>query len=167
MKKLKGTQNYHTLPQELVLNSQHYHETSDIIEKLNYYFTTISEKLKDEHPQESIPFEFTKLKIYVETKLPGNVRFHIPLMKQSGLLSIISTVDVKKAAWLDGITAKLLQSSAETVCPSLLKVINRSIAFGKFPNSLKLAKPIPVYKSEPQNDPSNYRPISILLFCQR
>ena len=83
-------------------------------------------------------------------------------MKQSDLLSIISTLDVKKATGLDGITAKILKSSAETVCPSLLKIINISIASGKFSNSLKLAKLIPVYKSGPQNDPSYYRPISIL-----
>ena len=55
-----------------------------------------------------------KLKTHVETKLPENVRFHIPLMKRSDLLSIIRT-DVKKATGLDGITAKILKSSAETV----------------------------------------------------
>ena len=58
VKKLKETQNDHSLSQELVLNSQHCHETVDMIEILNYYFTTVSEKLKDEHPQESIPFGF-------------------------------------------------------------------------------------------------------------
>ena len=45
-------------------------------------------------------------------------------MKRSDLLSIISTLDVKKATGLDGITTKILKSSAETVCPSLLKIIH-------------------------------------------
>ena len=102
------------------------------------------------------------LKTYVETKLPRNVRFHIPQMKRSDLLAIICTHDVKKATGLDGITAKIFKSSAETVCQSLLKIVNKGIASGKFRNSLKLAKLIPVYKRGPQNDPSNYRPISIL-----
>lgn len=157
MKNIKGTQNNHTLPEGLVFNNQAYYETSEIIENLNHYFATISEKLKHEHPPESIPFDFTKLNTYVETKLYGNVRFHIPQMKRSDLLSIISTLDVKKATGLDGIIAKILKSSAETVCPSSLKIVNISIASGKFPNSF-----IPVFKSGPQNDPSNYRPISIL-----
>ena len=42
--------------------------------------------------------------------------------------------------------------------------MNKSIADGVFPNSLKLAKVIPIYKSEDRSLISNYRPISILLF---
>ena len=89
-------------------------------------------------------------------------------MKRSDLLSIISTLDVKKATRLDGITAKILKSSGETVCPSLLKILYISIASGLFPNSLKLAThTVPVYKSGPQNDPLLTDRSPFFLFCQK
>ena len=42
--------------------------------------------------------------------------------------------------------------------------INKSIAQGKFPNKLKLAKVLPVYKNEDEQMIQNYRPISVLPF---
>ena len=83
-------------------------------------------------------------------------------MKNTDLLSIIGSFDTMKATRLDGITAKILKKSAKTVSPSLLTIINISISTGQFPDALKVAKIIPVHKSGQQNDPSNYRPISIL-----
>ena len=43
---------------------------------------------------------------------------------------------------------------------SLTFLINRSINQGIFPNELKPAKVIPIYKSDDKADISNYRPIS-------
>ena len=94
--------------------------------------------------------------------MPSNVKFQIPLMKLPDLISIIGSLDASKAIGLDGITAKILKSSTDIVCPSLLKIINISISTGIFPECLKQAKLIPVHKSGPYNDPANYRPISIL-----
>jgi hypothetical protein len=41
--------------------------------------------------------------------------------------------------------------------------MNNSIKNGSFPNKLKEAYVLPIYKNEPKEDPNNYRPISILL----
>ena len=90
------------------------------------------------------------------------MKFQIPLMKLPDLISIIGSLDASKVTGLDGITAKILKSSTEIICPSLLKIINISISTGIFPECLKQAKVIPVHKSGPYNDPANYRPISIL-----
>ncbi len=46
--------------------------------------------------------------------------------------------------------------------PSITKLINKSIATGIFPNQLKLAKVFPIFKGGTKENPSNYRPISIL-----
>ena len=37
-----------------------------------------------------------------------------------------------------------------------------SIKTGKYPDHLKIAKVIPIFKKGSNNDPNNYRPISIL-----
>ena len=52
--------------------------------------------------------------------------------------------------------------SAEVISPTLLRIINNSISSGHFPETLKIAKILPIHKGGAKNDPSNYRPISIL-----
>ena len=55
-----------------------------------------------------------------------------------------------------------MKTSAETVAPTLLEIINLSLINGQFPESLKLAKIKPIHKGGTKSDPSNYRPISVL-----
>ena len=57
-----------------------------------------------------------------------------------------------------------MKSAVYVVCPTLLEIIDQSISSGKFPDSLKLAKIIPIHKGGAKDDPVNYtyRPISIL-----
>merc|ERR1711954_64393 len=45
---------------------------------------------------------------------------------------------------------------------ALVKIFNLSINTGIYPNSLKIAKVIPIFKSGSKNSVNNYRPISIL-----
>jgi hypothetical protein len=40
--------------------------------------------------------------------------------------------------------------------------MNRSIEIGKYPSKLKYAKIVPIYKNDDDEDPGNYRPISLL-----
>ena len=49
-----------------------------------------------------------------------------------------------------------------TLLRPLSAILNQCIAFGYFPNKLKIAKVIPVDKAGPTNQPGNYRPISLL-----
>ena len=71
-------------------------------------------------------------------------------------------MNAAKTIGLDGITPKILKSSAETVCPTLLEIVNISLKIGQFPDDLKIAKLLPFHKGGAKDDPSNYRPISIL-----
>ena len=129
---------------------------------MNKYFTSISNKLKEESCDNTLPYDFSKLNAYVESKIPQNVTFQIPFMKLNDLLSIINSLDPNKATGLDGISAKLLKSSVHVICTSLLEIINLSISSGVFPDSLKIAKVNPIHKTGAKDDPANYRPISIL-----
>jgi len=49
----------------------------------------------------------------------------------------------------------------------LAGIINMSVQEGVFPSKLKQAKVIPVYKSDDETDPGNYRPISLLSLFKR
>ena len=46
-------------------------------------------------------------------------------------------------------------------------LINLSISQGDFPNDLKLAKVLPIYKADDEKQISNYRPITILPYFSK
>ena len=118
----------------------------DIIEKLNLFFSTISDKLKAEQTSETTSPDFTLLNDHVNSKVPSDVQFKIPLMNLTELIFSIKSLDPTKATGLDGISPRVFKSSDEIVSPVLLKLIKISIITGHFPDSLKLAKLQPIYK---------------------
>ena len=62
----------------------------------------------------------------------------------------------------DNISSNTLKLIAIELSPSLTLIINQSLSTGIFPDSLKSAKVIPIYKKNEKIIMSNYRPISIL-----
>ena len=63
---------------------------------------------------------------------------------------------------MDNIPAKVLKIIANIIAPSLTYIFNVSLESGIYVDDWKLAKIIPIYKSEDRKKCENYRPISIL-----
>jgi hypothetical protein len=74
----------------------------------------------------------------------------------------IENLDSTKSTGLDGISAKILKSCGDSIVIPITSMINNSIRLGIFPDKLKEARVIPLFKSSDRSDPNNYRPISIL-----
>ena len=60
------------------------------------------------------------------------------------------------------LSAKILKTIKHEISPILAYLINLSLEQGIFPDDLKLAKVIPIYKAEDKHIYGNYRPISLL-----
>ena len=56
----------------------------------------------------------------------------------------------------------LLKILSEYIAVPLCDIINDSFFSGVFPDLMKLAKVIPLYKTSSPETPNNYRPISLL-----
>ena len=74
----------------------------------------------------------------------------------------IESLDPKKAAQEKDIHTKILKQNSDFLAFHVQKDINASISTSKFPNDLKEADVIPVYKKKSKLSKENYRPISIL-----
>ena len=74
---------------------------------------------------------------------------------------MIKTFNVNKAIGPNSILVTILKEIKEISEP-LSSLINLPFDTGEFPNCLKLAKVIPVYKKGDQQECNNYRPISLL-----
>ena len=67
-----------------------------------------------------------------------------------------------KAPGFDNIPMNIIKSSFKYISNPLLHLINLSFSKGVFPDQLKIAKLIPVFKADDPELFSNYRPISLL-----
>ena len=75
--------------------------------------------------------------------------------------NIIKSLKVSSAGW-DLVSACVVKKSYNFVLSPLTHVMNLSIVTGIFPNELKVARVIPLFKSGDITAFSNYRPVSVL-----
>lgn len=77
---------------------------------------------------------------------------------------IVSCVnDLKSTSAINiEIPSAIIKRNIDILTPILLQLINSSFDNGYFPDALKIARLVPIFKADDPTIPSNYRPISIL-----
>ena len=73
----------------------------------------------------------------------------------------INNLNVNKPLGPSKIPAWALKDALNVISEPLTFLINAFLAEGKFPNHLKQAYVIPIFKKGDSEEPSNYRPVSI------
>ena len=78
------------------------------------------------------------------------------------ICKILKESKPKTSAGHDNISTQFLKTVEQHIAIPISILVNISVQSGIFPDTLKLAKVIPIYKAKAKNDVSNYRPISLL-----
>ena len=131
----KDTKANSGLPEEIVVDNKRYTQSEDIANKLNEYFSTISDIFKDTE-SDHLDTDLTELKHFVDNKVPNDTFFRIPNITSEQVFSIISALDPSKAIGLDGIGPRIIKTIGHILSPSIAALINKSILTGKFPDQL-------------------------------
>ena len=85
------------------------------------------------------------------------------LCSEDAVAELLASLDPSKSSGVDGISAKMLRFAAYSIASSLSNLFNQSITTGTYPREWKLARIVPVPKSDcPSTSVTGYRPISIL-----
>ena len=87
--------------------------------------------------------------------------FFLPVTN-SDVNEVLCTLDKSKASGYDDLPVRLLVDAKEYVSEPLTYILNLSLTTGVFPDKLKIARVIPIFKKGDKDKPGNYRPISIL-----
>lgn len=129
-----------------------------VSENFNHYFTSIAEHLKTgiRSDNTTTPTHHTTFlgpatthSIFINPTDPTEVNKIICALKNK------TTSDSK-------ILALKTATTVTTFNSVLTNIINSSFVTGTFPSQMKIAKVVPIHKSGPKTEVSNYRPISLL-----
>ncbi len=139
----------------MLVNDHYVTDANDIANVFNEYFTEVGKSLSDKLP---VPkFDFSK---YISDSNPYS-RFLSPVTEDE-LLKEIDKLNNKKSTGIHDIPTKILKACKHHIMSKLLKLINLSFTSGVFPDGIKVAKVIPLYKKNEHYIVGNYKPISIL-----
>ena len=129
---------------------------------LGNHYATIANKLAEKLPK------LTKNDIPSTSKSNGYTKsktiFNFNETSEREIYELILKLDSTKGPGIDNLDIKSLKSISHIISSHLASLFNSSIITGIYPQCLKVAKCIPIYKGTPldPSDPINYRPISIL-----
>ena len=67
-----------------------------------------------------------------------------------------------KSAGFDNISPSVIKNIMPIIAQPLANIFNMSLSTGIFPDALKIARVVPIFKSDDKTLVNNYRPISVL-----
>ena len=146
-------------PGLLRYNGVEYGDDSDICEILSDYFYKVPLELDSEVPQSDL-----------DPTVNVNNYVHAPLVFSPCTPDEVSEIIAKLKPTKQGknnIPINLLVSNRDILAPIFCTFLNSCIEKQVFPNPLKIAKIIPIFKKGDPCEPSNYRPISILPYVSK
>ena len=128
-----------------------------IANSLNDHFSSIGQKMAsriEKKTNRKNPLE------YISTEIENPVVLEHIIQKD--VSKLIQNLDSKKACGYDLISNKILKSCCSTIAPYITSLFNLCFKDGIFPDIFKIAHVVPLFKGGDKNDPSCYRPISLL-----
>ena len=126
-----------------------------IAQKLNDFFVNVGPNVEKTVPANPVgrPESFLKER--------NQFNFLVTFISNEDVFDIIKNLD-NKAIGPYGLPVDLLKMIPDLIIFPLCQIINLSFTSGKFPDVLKIAKVVPIFKSGSPVDVNNYRPISLL-----
>lgn len=131
-------------------------ESNEVNEILNDYFANVGQSLAKQIKSCSS----NDHKKYLKSRVKNSLFLDHP--EPNEIFNTIHMLNANKASGHDDISSYILIMCAEVISPYLAFFFQIAFESGIFPDSLKIAKIVPIYKSGEKRLPNNYRPISLL-----
>lgn len=142
-----------SFPNYIEFNRQLIVDRRIIVNKFNEYFVNIAKNLNDSKSET----DFKDYKSFMKNRVDDTMFFNE--IESSEIDTIIHNLNPNKSSDMSPRVLKLFRGKLSPVISTLF---NNCMYSGVFPDPLKIARVIPLYKSGDKNDITNYRPISLL-----
>ena len=153
---LNRTRSPQNLPDAFLIDNEMTGDPSIIADKFNNLFANVGRRLSE---QLTTP-DNVNFKDYLRIPVVPNMSFS--QISEEAVMEVLNNLKQKLSCGHDGISSRLLKASKTVVCKPLTLIINQTLTNGIFPDTLKIAKIIPLFKKGDKTLLENYRPISIL-----
>ena len=153
---LNRTRSPQNLPDAFLIDNEMTGDPSIIADKFNNLFANVGRRLSE---QLTTP-DNVNFKDYLRIPVVPNMSFS--QISEEAVMEVLNNLKQKLSCGHDGISSRLLKASKTVVCKPLTLIINQTLTSGIFPDTLKIAKIIPLFKKGDKTLLENYRPISIL-----
>ena len=129
-----------------------------IADEMGHFFSRIGSNYA-----KKIPASHTKIDDYLKVITKNDKSIFLNPTNCVEVTMLISKLPNKKSSGYDNIDNILLKSIKDVVSEKLASLFNLTMSVGVFPEMMKLAEVVPLYKSKERFLTSNYRPISLLI----
>lgn len=144
----------------LNINGKDIDDKETIANEFNKYFITVVNEVVGDYLIDDNLSRMTQRNVFPDNQEQRSI-FLSPVLKEE-VEKIIMSLKNGKSPGIDGINSTLLKKILPAISDVLTVVVNLSFSTGVFPEKLKKAVVIPIYKKGPPNNCTNYRPISLI-----
>ena len=130
-------------------------DKTEIVTEFNNFFSTVGKNIDEKTPQSNKNFNEYLTENHQNYFVLQNVDYE-------EILHFLEKIKCSKSCGPTSIPNNLLKNHKCIFANILVPLINKSLCEGTFPDLLKLANVIPIYKKKDKLICSNYRPISLL-----
>ena len=147
------------LIEKIVSNNITYTEVPDIVELFNNFFIKIANELDSNlTPTQNSPYTYVKANVHSPIVMHPISEFECS--------NIINSLKLTKED-IDTIPVKIFKLFHPIFLSTLCDMINTCFLIGLFPDPLKHAKVIPIFKKGERTNLTNYRPVALLHFLSK
>ena len=145
----------HNKISSLEVNSSITTNQQEIVEEFNDFFSKVGLKLAKNIDNSSHNF-----KEYLGSPQPQSIL--ISKTNVTEITGIINKLKNNKSPGYDSYNVRFLKLCSPVISSTLCNIFNNMVKSGIYPDDLKIAKVVPIYKSGDSTKCTNYRPISVL-----
>ena len=131
-------------------------DPTEIANKFNNFYTSIADSILDKRKYNGNK----SFKDYLNN--PLDISMALYSCDETEVKNLLTSLNPKKASGPNSIPTSILHLLAEDICKPLSILFNLSFDSGDYPDMLKVASAIPIFKKDSKLVVSNYRPISLL-----
>ena len=142
---------------DFIIGNKLVSDETEIVNGFNNYFVTVGKSLTKNTNNDVNPLD------YIQSNSKSIV---IPDITVGDIINVIYSLNNSSAGY-DDMPASIMKKCIDEYITPLTYLINYSIRQGVFPDELKIAKIIPIFKSGNEQCANNYRPISVLSFFSK
>lgn len=143
-------------PQYFIDNDKNINNMDDVVNSFNNFFVNVGLNLAQKIPNVTTD----DINDHLIEQNPSSM--FLKAVDEKEIIDVVNKCKNKMSTDFHDINMKIVKKVLHGISKPLTHIFNLSFQTGQFPNTMKIAKVIPLYKTGDKHHFTNYRPVSLL-----